>query len=53
VFPTFSPSTEEKIAEVAEADKADVDIAVCAAREAFEIGSEWRSMDASLRGLSL
>jgi acyl-CoA reductase-like NAD-dependent aldehyde dehydrogenase len=50
VFPTYSPSTEEIIAEVAEAEKADVDLAVQAARKAFELGSEWRAMDASARG---
>jgi retinal dehydrogenase len=49
-FTTYSPSTEEKIADVAEGDKEDVDKAVEAARKAFEIGSEWRSMDASARG---
>jgi hypothetical protein len=53
VFPTYSPAAEEKIADVAEADKADVDLAVCAARKAFEIGSEWRSMDASARGMTV
>lgn len=30
--------------------QADVNKAVAAARKAFEIGSEWRSMDASDRG---
>jgi acyl-CoA reductase-like NAD-dependent aldehyde dehydrogenase len=32
------PSTEEEVARVAEADKADVDIAVAAARKAFDEG---------------
>lgn len=50
-FPTYNPSTEERIADVAEGDKEDVDKAVEAARKAFEIGSEWRSMDASARGV--
>jgi len=49
-FPTYNPATEEVIAQVQEADSADVDLAVAAARKAFEIGSEWRSMDASARG---
>ena len=49
-FPTYDPSTEQKIADVAEADKADVDVAVAAASKAFELGSEWRSLDASARG---
>ncbi|XP_072034042.1 aldehyde dehydrogenase, mitochondrial-like [Amphiura filiformis] len=50
-FATLNPSTEEVICDVAEADKADVDIAVKAAREAFRLGSPWRTMDASDRGL--
>ena len=33
-----------------EANAEDVDIAVAAARKAFEIDSEWRSMDPSARG---
>ncbi len=49
-FPTFNPATEEVIAQVQEADASDVDKAVAAARKAFEIGSEWRSMDPSARG---
>merc|ERR1711979_125069 len=49
-FPTINPCTEEKICDVQEADKADVDLAVASARKAFEVGSEWRSMDASNRG---
>jgi acyl-CoA reductase-like NAD-dependent aldehyde dehydrogenase len=35
---------------VSEGDKADVDLAVAAARRAFAFGSEWRTMDASVRG---
>ena len=38
------------IAQVQEAGAADVDLAVKAARKAFEIGSEWRTMDPSARG---
>ncbi|PIK54922.1 Aldehyde dehydrogenase, mitochondrial [Apostichopus japonicus] len=49
-FATVNPSTEEVITEVAEADKADVDLAVKAANEAFRLGSPWRTMDASERG---
>ena len=33
--------------------QADVDIAVKAARAAFEIGSPWRTMNASERGVLL
>ena len=43
-FPTYNPATEEVIAQVQEADAADVDLAVKAARKAFEIGSPWRQL---------
>jgi len=49
-FATIDPADEEEIAQIAEADKEDVDRAVKAAREAFQIGSSWRTMDASMRG---
>ena len=49
-FPTINPSTGEKIVDLQEGDKADVDKAVAAARKAFELGSPWRTMDASQRG---
>lgn len=52
-FPTINPATAEKIADIQEADKADVDKAVAAAKEAFKLGSPWRRMDASQRGLLL
>jgi aldehyde dehydrogenase (NAD+) len=48
-FATINPSTGEEICQVAEADAADVDNAVRAAREAFEQGP-WRKMRASERG---
>jgi aldehyde dehydrogenase (NAD+) len=48
-FATVNPSTGEEICQVAEADAADVDKAVQAARAAFEHGS-WRKMNASARG---
>jgi aldehyde dehydrogenase (NAD+) len=48
-FDTINPATEEVIAQVAEGDKADVDLAVEAARNAFEHG-EWSKMDARDRG---
>src|SRR5258708_37022647 len=38
-FETINPSTEERLAYVAEADSADVDAAVAAARRAFESAS--------------
>src|SRR5580692_11228633 len=49
-FPTINPSTGEVITQVAEADAADVDKAVAAARAAFEKGA-WRKMSASARGV--
>ncbi|XP_069332495.1 aldehyde dehydrogenase 1A1-like isoform X2 [Eulemur rufifrons] len=49
-FPVFNPATEEMICHVEEGDKEDVDKAVKAARQAFQIGSPWRTMDASERG---
>lgn len=48
-FPTINPATGEEICQIAEADKADVDLAVKAARNAFEQGP-WRKMSASERG---
>ena len=41
-FPTTSPATEESLAEVAQAGPEDVDLAVSAARAAFEDG--WSSL---------
>ncbi|XP_022900049.2 aldehyde dehydrogenase 1A1 [Onthophagus taurus] len=52
-FASINPATEEKIIDVSEADKADVDLAVRAARNAFKRNSEWRQMDASKRGVLL
>ena len=49
-FPTVNPTNGEKIVDVAEGDKADVEKAVAAASEAFKLGSPWRTMDASERG---
>merc|ERR1719309_579294 len=49
-FTTVNPATGQVIAEIQEGDKADVDKAVAAAREAFRLGSPWRTMDASQRG---
>jgi aldehyde dehydrogenase (NAD+) len=48
-FPTINPSTEKKITDIAEGDKADVDLAVQAAKKAFERGSAWRTLDTSGR----
>uniref|UniRef100_A0AC11DYQ1 Aldehyde dehydrogenase 1 family member A3 n=1 Tax=Ovis aries TaxID=9940 RepID=A0AC11DYQ1_SHEEP len=49
-FATYNPSTLEKICEVEEADKPDVDKAVEAAQAAFQRGSPWRRLDAPSRG---
>src|SRR5215831_13076980 len=48
-FPTTNPATGEVICQVAEGDKADIDLAVKAARKAFEEGP-WRKMSAAERG---
>jgi aldehyde dehydrogenase (NAD+) len=48
-FDTINPATEEKIASVQAAEKADVDKAVAAARKAFDHGP-WRRMSAFERG---
>ena len=52
-FQTINPTTEGVITEVEEGDKADIDLAVKAASEAFRLGSPWRKMDASDRGALL
>ncbi|MGH2572706.1 MAG: aldehyde dehydrogenase family protein [Actinomycetota bacterium] len=46
-FETINPSTEEKLAEVAEAGPEDVDLAVTAAAKAWE--SEWRDLPGAER----
>jgi len=51
-FATINPATGEEICQVAEADAADVDKAVSAARAAFEHGP-WRKTMASERGRML
>src|SRR5579863_6045319 len=48
-FPTINPASGDVITQVAEADVADVDKAVAAARAAFEKGA-WKKMSASQRG---
>jgi aldehyde dehydrogenase (NAD+) len=48
-FATVDPSTGEEICQIAEADAADVEKAVRAARAAFDHGP-WRKMTASHRG---
>ena len=48
-FDVINPSTETVLTQVAEADKADVDIAAKAARRAFDQGP-WKKMSARDRG---
>jgi aldehyde dehydrogenase (NAD+) len=48
-FPTVNPATGETICQVAEGDKADIDLAVKAARKALEEGP-WAKMTAAERG---
>ena len=49
-FATINPATGEAICDVAEADAADVNLAVKAARAAFHSKSPWRRMSAAERG---
>ena len=51
-FETFDPATGEVICKIAAGDRADVDLAVKAARAAFETGP-WRALTASERGRML
>lgn len=48
-FETLHPATEEVIAQIAEGDAADIDLAVDAARAQFD-GGEWSRMNARDRG---
>src|SRR5215470_6778746 len=50
-FPTINPATGETIAQVAEADAADVDRAVGAARAAFDNGPWRKKLTAAQRGV--
>ena len=47
-FPVYNPATGEILANVAEGDSADIDIAVAAARRAFDHGP-WRKLSPSQR----
>ena len=49
-FASINPSTGEEICKVAEADAADVNLAVKAARAAFHSKAPWRRMAAAERG---
>lgn len=48
-FPVYNPATGEEMVQVAEGDAEDIDLAVKAARAAFDSG-RWRRMTASQRG---
>jgi len=48
-FETINPATGDVLAQVAEADAADVDLAVKAARKAFHAKSVWRRMSGAER----
>ena len=48
-FATVNPATEEVIAHVSEATEKDVDLAVAAARRAFNHNAPWRTMPSSRR----
>ncbi|XP_055907693.1 aldehyde dehydrogenase X, mitochondrial [Eupeodes corollae] len=48
-FETINPATGKVISSVAEGDKADVDLAVKAAKKAFSLNSEWRRMESQKR----
>jgi len=52
-FQTLNPATTKPIADIQCSGKEDVELAVKAARQAFKLGSPWRRMDASERGLLL
>ncbi|XP_054167618.1 aldehyde dehydrogenase X, mitochondrial-like [Oppia nitens] len=49
-FETVNPVTGEVITRVQEGDKADIEKAIKAARQAFALNSKWRTIDASERG---
>jgi len=51
-FPTYNPATGEVLARVAEGDHQDIDLAVKAARAAFDAGP-WRKMSPSERGRAI
>lgn len=48
-FPVYNPATGTELAQAAAGNKQDIDLAVQAARKAFE-GNEWHSMTPSNRG---
>src|SRR5208283_3850760 len=51
-FETYNPANGDVLAQVAEGDRADIDLAVAAARKAFETGP-WPDTSPAERGLLL
>lgn len=49
-YPVYNPCDNEKVCDVQEGDKNDIDKAVQACKAAFKRGTPWRRMDASRRG---
>ncbi|XP_036382247.1 retinal dehydrogenase 1-like [Megalops cyprinoides] len=49
-IPVYNPASGELLCEVEEGVQEDIDKAVRCARDAFQLGSPWRRMDASERG---
>ncbi|KAG7481211.1 hypothetical protein MATL_G00064520 [Megalops atlanticus] len=49
-IPVYNPASGELLCEVEEGVQEDIDKAVGCARDAFQLGSPWRRMDASERG---
>ncbi|XP_013138721.1 PREDICTED: retinal dehydrogenase 1-like [Papilio polytes] len=52
-FETYNPHDGSVIAKVSEGGEADINLAVAAAKRAFQRNSEWRLLDASQRGYLL
>lgn len=48
-FETINPTNGKVITNIAEADAADVNVAVAAAKSAFKLGSPWRTSSGSMR----
>lgn len=48
-FETHNPANGKKIADIAEGDKEDVELAIAAAKKAFARGSVYRNLNASDR----
>ena len=49
-FDTINPATGKVLSQIAEGDESDIDMAVAAARKAFEDGSKWSKTSGGRRG---